>query len=239
MNTIIRRAAAQIESENTMRKSLRTLPAVVLTGLIFVSPAQAELILTLSDGETTVQTSDLNTDGAVLYAGSIGDWFLNITVGVANPIIGDGNTSSLDLSSLNISGSSEDGGVLYISLTDTNNTVPFGATNYMVEYGGTSGGTVAFQSYVDTNNTAFGTETLLYDTGALDGAFSGTGFGGVSLTGPYSITTVATITHEHGFMASGFNHGVTIPEPGSLALIGIGLLGLAIGVRRSSRKGKS
>lgn len=221
-----------------MRNTFKTLSAVLLTCLLGMTSAQADLILTLSDGESSVTMTDLDTDGAVLYAGSIGDWVLNITVGIAGPIIGDGNSSSLDLNSLNVTGRSESGGVLYIALTDTGNMVPFGNTNYLVEYGGTTGGSIAFQSYVDTTNAAFGTENLLYDTGALGGAFSGTGFGYIGVSGPYSITTVATIRHENGYMASGFNHGVTISEPGSLALIGIGLLGLAFGIRRSGGNGR-
>jgi PEP-CTERM motif len=220
-----------------MKKLIRIIAAAALTSVLFVSSANATLILRLSDGESTVTTTDLDLDGAVLYVGSIGDWVLNITVGVASPLIGDDNTSRLDLSSLNVTGSSETGGTLYISLTDTGNTVPLGDTQYLVEFGGTTDGSISFQSYVDSSNTAFGTETLLYDTGAISGgAFSGSGYGDVSVSGPYSITTTAMISHESGWSVSGFNNGVTIPEPGSLALIGIGLLSLAFGIKKVGRR---
>lgn len=206
--------------------------------LLFASPAQATLILTLSDGTNTQTITDVGDDGAVLFVGGLGDWILNVTLGVGDPLIGDTNKARLNLSSLNVMGWSESGGTLTISLTNTDVSVPYGDTSYSVDIGGTTDGWISFQSYVDSTNTAFGTETLLYDTGVLTGgAFSSTGNGGTSVDGPYSITTVATINHEHGLSVTGFNHGVEIPEPASLALLGIGLLGLAFAIRRRSKSG--
>jgi len=205
--------------------------------MLFVSSAQATLTLSISDGLDTDTVTDLDGNGGVLYIGSIGDWILNITIGVADPFIGDSNTSRLDLSSLNVTGSSESGGTLYISLTDTDNDVPVGETGYSIDIGGTTGGSISFQSYVDSSNTPFGTGTLLYDTGILSGgAFSTSGNGSVTVDGTYSITTVATLVHDNGWTLTGFNHGVAISEPGSLALFGIGLLGLAFGIRKTSRE---
>jgi len=209
--------------------------SIIVASLLLASPAQATLILLLSDGTDTEIVTDLDANGAVLYVGSIGDWILNITLGVADPLIGDTNTAHLDLSSLNVTGWSGNGGTLRIGLTDTNVNVPHGETTYSVNLGGTTGGAISFQSFVDSTNTPFGTETLLYDTGILTGgAFSSFGNGGVMIDGPYSISTFATIRHRHGGLLTGFNHGVQISEPGSLALLGIGLLGLAFGIRRSS-----
>jgi len=218
------------------RKRIGTVVAIFASSILLSGAANATLILSLSDGTDTVTTSDLDGDGSVLFVGSIGDWVLNIVVGVGSPLISDLNTARLDLSSLNVTGQSEYGGTLTISLTETGNAVPFGDTSYAVEIGGTSDGSVSFQSYVDSTNTAFGTETLLYDTGLLTGgAFSISGNGAVSVSGPYSITTVATITHAYGRSVSGFNNSVEIPEPAGLALLGLGLLGLAFGIRKTSR----
>lgn len=221
-----------------IRKLLGVIGSTLLGSMFLVTSAQATLILSISDGTDTETVTDLDDNGAVLYIGSIGDWILNITIGVADPYIGDNNSSRLDLSSLNVTGSSESGGSLYISLTDTDNNVPIGDTGFSIDVGGTTGGSISFQSYVDSGNTPFGTGTLLYDTGILSGgAFSTTGNGSVTVDGPYSITTIATIVHGDGWSLTGFNHGVEIPEPGSLALLGIGLLGLAFGIRRASREG--
>jgi hypothetical protein len=219
------------------RKLLGVVGSVCVGSLILAAPAQATLILTLSDGTESVTSTDLDADGAVIFIGSVGDWVLNITTGVTDPLIGDDSSSRLDLSSINVTGSSNSGGTLYISLTDTNNTVPIGDTHYSIGVGGFTDGSISFRSYVDSTNTAFGTETLLYDTGLLTGwPFSSSGYGAVSVTGPYSITTVATLTHDNGFSISGFGHDVKVPEPRGLALLGIGLLGLAFGTRRAVRK---
>lgn len=221
-----------------IKKKISVIVWALLAGLMFTAPAQATLMLTLSDGDESLTLTDFSNSGAVLYVGTIGNWVLNVTLGTGDPIIGDDRTARIDLSSLNVTGQSDEGGTLTISLTNTNVTVPHGDTSYLVELGGTTGGEISFQSYVDSTNTAFGTETLLYDTGLIgSGAFSGSAFGLVGVQGPYSITTVATLTHDHGRALTGFNHGVEISEPAGLALLGIGLLALFWGIRRRSKSG--
>ncbi len=219
-----------------LKNIFRAISTTIAATLLLASPAQATLILSISDGTDTVTMTDLDGNGAVLFIGQIGDWILNITLGVTDPLIGDTNTSRLDLSSLNVTGQSDSGGTLTISLTSTDLNVPYGDTSFTVDLGGTTDGSIGFRSYIDNTNSPFGTGTLLYDTGILTGGgFSSTGFGGITVAGPYSITTVATIIHDTGRSVSGFNHGVAIPEPASLALLGIGLLGLAFAIRRNSR----
>ena len=222
----------------TLARRIVSTAAALTAGLILAAPAHSALILSLSDGTDTVTTIDLDEDGAVLFVGQIGDWVLNVTVGVADAF-GDGDTqkSRLDLGSLNVTGSSENGGTLVISITDTGNTVPIGETGFSLNLGGTTDGTVSFESYVDSTNTAFGTDTLIHESGLLgDGAFAASGTGSVTVSGPYAITTIVRINHEDGKSVTGFIHGVEIQEPAGLALFAIGLLGLAVGIRKASRK---
>lgn len=106
------------------------------------------------------------------------------------------------------------------------------AASYITAFGGTTNGTVSFQSYVDSTNTAFGQEIMLSDSGLLPGiAFSGASSGAINMTGLYSMSIYASVTHTGGNQITSFDSYISVPEPGSLAILGIGLLGLGMSRR--------
>ena len=133
--------------------------------LALASPALAgPITLRLESGGSSVTVADngvgdLNSVvGAVTFAGSLGDFFLNVTTGVSSPVIGDPFTAMLDLNSIDVSMSA--GGSLKVTLQNDDFAFPFvapgGYGRATAEVGGVlsglSGSSVSFQSWVNTGN---------------------------------------------------------------------------------------
>jgi len=169
-------------------------------------------------------------DGFAMITSAIGNWGINVVTGVSGPFIGDENVDKLDLNSVNVSGGT---GTIYIRLTGTGYEKL--DAQFKTAFGGTTDGSVSFQSYADDTNEAFGKGTLLSDKGFFSaGAFSDEDSGGISMTGPYSLSIYAAVTHTGAGQISSFDYLVAVPEPGTLALLGIGLLGLGLVGRRKA-----
>jgi hypothetical protein len=199
--------------------------------------------LSFADGGTGDTAS---STGILSVSYTLGYWVFSSTVVASSPVIGSPTQALIDLASLNIS--SHASGTLAITATDTGYTLPStGLISLSGLLGGLTTGTVNYKSYIDTNNTPFGTQQLI---GEVTG---GGGGGGGSLTGfastvdssiaytspsPFSMTTQVTITHGGGGGFTSFNAigGAVVPEPGVLGLMGLGLGLLGIASLRQRRK---
>jgi len=188
-----------------------------------VQTVQATPILNLSSGSTSISVADGSADdanplaGVITYIGNVGSsWYLNVATGILG---GTASTPSLDLNSVDATGLA--GGTLTITLSNQF-AGPFtaGSVNSMV--GGTTAGTVNFQTLLD--NVAFSTLGT-FGPGAFSGATT-SGFS--SFSGLLALQ--ATISHS-GAGVTSFNESAQVPEPGVMILFGSGLLAL-VGFRK-------
>jgi len=222
-------------------KLLKTLIAAATVALAAALPtsSHATLVLTLDDLSTAGVDRVIPGIGGpgfdwATFPGSVGTWSLTVTTGYGN---GNSDIFGIDLNS--IAASSSAGGTLRITLTETDLTLGAhgGPVTVNSAIGGTTQGLVTYRSWLDDANNPLnlanptGQGTLLFSGSSSNMAFAATGQGTTLASDPFAMTLQVDITHT-GRATSSFDFSANVPEPSTLALLSVALLGAGFTARR-------
>lgn len=207
------------------------LPAVA-AAVLAVAPftANAALIMRATTGGNTVTVTDngvgdLNgATGGIGYFGTLGTWEFTMAMGTSEV-----NPFAMHLTS-SVTGTAGDAPIT-IMLTQTGLTAGSSPLWFVADGGGSGAGTASWSTWVDDTNTAFGQGTLVH---ASNGYSTSWGSETTLLSGLYSATIVTTIDYSqlryyYGWLGSSLDVTVKVPEPASLGLLGLALMGVGAG----------